>query len=343
MEGVYKNWRVLTATLFAAILVIGAYMLAHGFESPATVEASTETALLQAIATKDSDGDGLPDWEESLYGTDPKVADTFNLGMSDGAAVAKGLIVPKAIADIPSATSTPGMDAAEYAAEGLTPPTAGTLTSAFAQSFFTLYVATKQANGGAALSEEQTSSITNQALTSLSASIAATPDFKSATDIRVSGSGPEALKAFAVNAEAVLLKNTADASTTDIKYLQAALIDNDDTAFVHLESISKMYRGSAAGLAALSVPGELAETDLSLINTLMRLSEIDSDFSHATTDPLATMFALQQYMKTVTALQTAFENIGKVYAGVGVRLPAGLPGASFVNVIADITPAAGGK
>ena len=126
---------------FSVALVGGAYFLARGFESPRAAEASTETELLKAIATKDSDKDGLPDWEESLYGTDPRLTDTFKLGMTDGEAVAKGLIVPKAIADIAVTPSSP----ASLDADGLPPPPAeGTLTAAFAKSFFTLFIAAKQ-------------------------------------------------------------------------------------------------------------------------------------------------------------------------------------------------------
>src|SRR3990167_5251431 len=97
MGQILQNWRVITAILFSAVLIVGAFVLARGIESPSSAQASEETALLHAIATKDSDSDGLPDWEEALYGTDPHNQDSFHLGMSDGEAVAKGLIVPKAI------------------------------------------------------------------------------------------------------------------------------------------------------------------------------------------------------------------------------------------------------
>ena len=93
--------------LFSTVLVVGVYMFARSVESPSLAQASTEAALLQAIAAKDSDGDGLSDWEEQLYGTSPTTTDTFKLGMTDGEAVARGLVVPKAIADIPIATSSP--------------------------------------------------------------------------------------------------------------------------------------------------------------------------------------------------------------------------------------------
>lgn len=333
MGQILQNWRALVATLLATVIVGGAYLFARGVESPEVAQASTETALLQAVATKDADGDGLPDWEETLYGADPHNPDTFHLGMTDGEAVAKGLIVPKALNDIPSATSSP----ASVGADGLPPaPAEGTLTSAFAKSFFTSYLAAKQAAGGGALSESEMSDVANKAVGSLS-SVSLAPDYKSAKDVTVSGSGADTMRAFAVSAEAVLTKNTANATKTPLGYLKSLLQDNDTTVIPHLVSIAKMYRGSAAGLAMLPVPEELAVANLTLINALMRMSEITSDFTRADSDPLATILALQQYMGVAQALGTAFMNIDSAYTTAGVSIPAGAPGASFVNLVASVT------
>ncbi|MDO8593387.1 MAG: thrombospondin type 3 repeat-containing protein [bacterium] len=336
MGRILENWRVLIASLFAMVLIVGSFMLARSIESPSSAQASTESALLQAIATKDSDGDGLPDWEEALYGTSPNVTDTFHLGMTDGEAVARGLIVPKAIADIKTATSS----LAAMPADGSLPPPAaeGTLTAAFAENFFTLYLSAKATKGGAALSESDMADISNQALSSLASAITPAPDFKSAKDLAISGSGPEALKAFAVQAEAVLMKNTSNASKSEILYLQDAIQKNDTTAFSHIASIAKGYRDSAVGLSALPVPVELAVTDLALINAMVRVSEITADFARANDDPLATILALQQYLPAVQSLGSAFINIGTIYKTAGISLPAGTPGASFVNLIKDIEP-----
>lgn len=324
---------MLAAALFSAVIVVGAYLLARGVESPDVAQASTETALLQAVATKDSDGDGLPDWEETLYGADPHNPDTFHLGMTDGEAVAKGLIVPKALADMPAATSSPAV----ADADGLPPaPAEGTLTAAFAKSFFTSYLAAKQAAGGGALSESDIKNVSVQALSSLSSAVATAPDFKSSKELKVSGSGSDAMKAFAVNAEAVLLKNTSSATKTPLGYLKSILEDNDTTAFAHLSSLAKAYRGSAAGLAALPVPEELSVANLALINALMRMGEVTNDFTRADSDPLTTILALQQYVGIAQALGNAFLNIGNAYATAGITLPTGTPGASFVNLASEV-------
>lgn len=334
MGQILRNWRVTLATLFAAVLVIGAFMLARGIESPSLAQASAETALLQAIATKDSDGDGLPDWEEVLYGTDANMVDTFTLGMTDGDAVAKGLVVPKAIADISIETSTSKAKSdIDYAAQGVTAPTEGTLTDVFAKNIFSRYLAAKQANGGTNLSVADTREIVHQALTSLSSAVIAALDFKSVSALPISGSGVEAFKSFAAHAETVMRSNTADATTSEIIYLQYAVEHNDDDALVHIASIAKAYRDTAAGLAALSVPSELAGHDLALINSLMHVSEIISDFARVNVDPLATMLALQQYVPAAQALGAAFTAISNEYTAAGVVLPEGTPGAAFVHMV----------
>ena len=104
----------------------------------------------------------------------------------------------------------------------------------------------------------------------------------------------------------------------------------------HIASIAKAYRDSAVGLSVLPVPAELVAEDMALINAMARISEIATDFTRVNDDPLATMLALKQYPQTVLALGTAFINIGKIYGAAGISLPAGAPGASFVNLIIDV-------
>jgi len=329
----HSHWRTYVATACAIALIGGAYALAQSAAHPPSAEASTETALLQAIATKDSDGDGLTDWEEAIYGTDPHNPDSKNLGMTDSQAVAKGLVIPKAIADVAdSASSATG----PVINPDLPPaPSDQTLTAAFAKNFFTIYMAAVERTGGN-LSESDQADVAEQSLAALSSSIVRAPDFKSASDIVVAGSGADAMRAFAAAAEAVMKANTANANKSELQYLQNAAQDGDTSAIGHIASLAKAYRGSAAGLAQLPVPRELAAADLALVNALARLSQITSDFARVDSDPLATMLALQQYPKVVIAMVDAFIVIEKNYKAAGITLAKGTPGASFVSVVADI-------
>src|SRR5574343_1049151 len=42
-----------------------------------------ESMTISGIVDSDQDSDGVPDWEESIWGTDPKKPDTDNDGISD--------------------------------------------------------------------------------------------------------------------------------------------------------------------------------------------------------------------------------------------------------------------
>ena len=332
-DRIFGHWRTLTATIFSVALIVGVYMLARGVETPPIAQASTESALLKAIASKDSDGDGLSDWEEALYGTDPHMIDTSHLGMTDGEAVAHGLIVPLAIADVPTASTT----ATTFDKEGLPPaPAEDTLTAAFTKTFFALFLAAKQANGGGDLSESQMQDVSDRALQALSQIVTVPPDFKTEKDIKVSGTGPDALKDFAVRAEAVLLRRASNATKGEILYLQDVVQNNDATAIPYISSIASAYKASAVGLAVLTVPQELVGSDLALINAMMHTSEITADFARVNDDPLATVLALKQYPQAVLNLGNAFIEIGKIYKSEGITLPNGTPGAAFVNMIQNI-------
>jgi hypothetical protein len=340
MGRILENWRITLATLFSLLLIVGAFILARDATNPSLAQASTETALLKAIATKDSTGDGLPDWEKSLYGipVNATTTDYFHLGMTDGEAVQKGLIVPKAIADITVATSS--SDISDITDDSLPPaPSDDTLTAAFSKNFITLYMAAKEQNGDEPLSEDDISNISNEVMNSLTSSVTVAPDFKSASDIKVSGSGPDALKAFAVNAEAVFAANQSDATTSEINYLQDVVQNNDTSAIPYIVSIAKAYRNNAVGLAVLPVPQELAADDLTLVNAMMRISEVTSDFARVNDDPLATMLALNQYPQAVLNIQNAFIDIDNIYKANGVSIPAGTPGYFFANLTSTMQAA----
>ncbi len=334
------NWRVPAATLFSIALIVGAYVLARGVGDPPVAQAFTETALLQAIATKDSNGDGLPDWEKPLYGipVNSTTTDYFHLGMTDGEAVARGLIVPKAIADIPIATSTPvASTSIDYATYGLTAPTEGTLTDTFAKDFLILYLSAKQANGGADLTASQENTLAEEAMAQLSQQVSLTADFKNAAGLTVSGTGTTALKDFAVAVGAVVKENAVSTTMSGIVYFQSVVEGGDTSALAHLTALSSAYRKLAIGIAALQVPQELTAVDLVIVNSIMRLSEIYADFARVNTDPLAAILALQQYPSTELTVENAFTTIANIYAMAGVILPAGTPGSSFVNVTANMT------
>jgi hypothetical protein len=326
---IYREWQVVAASVFAVVVISGAYLVAKGDVTPPIAEAATETALLQQIANRDSTGDGVPDWEKPLYGIplNATTTDYFGLGMTDGEAIAKGLVVP--VAQTPEAPTSTAPVPDTPASFGLTAPAPGSLTDSFAQNFFALYLAAEEQNGGS-LTDDQINSVADQALTQLSNSVAPAPDFKTAADIQVSGSGSTALEIYAANAQNVLAKYGISLPESELDYLQDYL-NGDTTALSKLGEIATEYTQIAAGLAALTVPAEAASVDLEIVNATARMGEIINDFSNVSTDPLTAMLSLQQYPQAVETLSQSYTDLANLYASEHIVLAPGTPGAQFVN------------
>lgn len=327
-RGMFKNMRIPLAVFFAVVLIGGTYWLVYGANVPQTAEASTQTALLKEIATRDSTGDGLPDWQKALYGIplNATTTDYFNLGMTDGEAVAKGLIVPRAVADLSAAPATN---------QGAAEP--GTLTASFAQYFMSLYLTAKQANGGVDLTQAQTNALADKAIAQLTQNNTLNTDLKTPANLKISGSGPDALRTFAAAAETVFDTYKSNATTTEMDDLQSAVMDNDTVALARISSAAQIYKNYAKGLLALPVPKELVVDDLLLINALISRANADTDLANVNADPLAALTALKQFSDTESNFWDAFSNIAGVYARAGVVLETGTPGAAFVNLIANAT------
>lgn len=89
--------RFALVSALAALLIVGAAVILHGGAGRKNGAGDRATAKplpklpaeLVAAVSKDSDGDGLKDWEESVWRTDPRKADSDGDGTPDGEEVAQ--------------------------------------------------------------------------------------------------------------------------------------------------------------------------------------------------------------------------------------------------------------
>lgn len=85
MEKRFKKIKII-AVIFVLVLIFGGVFLILKREREKDINKADPTAqVLETLTSKkDSDNDGLLDWEEKLYGTDPKNPDTDGDGYLDG-------------------------------------------------------------------------------------------------------------------------------------------------------------------------------------------------------------------------------------------------------------------
>ncbi|HEX2792768.1 MAG TPA: thrombospondin type 3 repeat-containing protein [Candidatus Paceibacterota bacterium] len=305
---------IVIASVIAVLLVGGAYVLSGPIPFINTVGAESTEELLKAYAAKDTDGDGLPDWQEALYGTDPENPQSFQAGMTDGEAVAQGLLTPQPVATAAEEVSDdfPGTDAAP-----------GSLTDQFAKRFFENYLLTR---GGTPPSEEQMLSFVQSAVNEISRS-ALYADAYSSRDMRISANGGKAgLGAYAAASERAFAENTVPADKDALSYFSDAIEGGDTEAYAQLQSMSDAYKGIASAMVEVPVPVETAATHLRIVNSLMHMSRTLADMAAMPTDPLRAMVGIGAYDERSKEMIRAFAALGEDFRLAGVSLSEGEEG-----------------
>lgn len=221
-----------------ALLLIGTAYATSGplpFKTSAAGAESTHDILV-SYASKDTDADGLPDWQEALYGTDPTNAHSVNPSATDAEAVAQGLVKPK----FATATSTP-VDTSVIPGVQAGPTT---LTDQFSKSLFGQYLKNRGPNQP---TPAEIATFVEQGVAQLKQS-QATQDAFNQGQVRVSGTGPDALLVYAGDAEKAIYGVKITATRSEIEYFSDAVNKGDLKGLKQIKSLSDSYSQMAHAL-----------------------------------------------------------------------------------------------
>lgn len=326
-----RTLRIGSASLIALLLVSGAY-LASGSNplwGPNVADAESAEELLKEYAAKDSDGDSLPDWQEALYGTNPENPESFQAGITDGEAVAQGLIQPKVRVTEPEPTdpdSIPGITAAP-----------SSLTDRFAQAILTQYLNNRGENPP---TQEEILAFVRAGVEDLAEDARTAPRYDM-SDVQSGQGGAQALREYAAAMEAAFAANTVPSSKDELSYFSDALKD-DASALDQLENISGAYEDIAEAVIALPVPPEARQSHVAIANGLIWMSEINADLATLKSDPVRALLGISLYDERAQALGAGFSNLGSIFAASGIVLVEGEPGFE-VYYIANLAKESGAQ
>lgn len=324
-----RTIRIISASALSVVLVAGAYVFSGPvpFFKNKFANAESTDALLKAYAAKDTDNDGLPDWEEALYGTDPNNAHSFDPALTDSQAAAKGLLTPKTSAPIPGAQAS----SSPVTGADVPGPTAapGSLTEQFSHDFLEKYTAAT--SGGTQLTDEQQKTLMNQLLASYTTR-ASDLLVSKYTLVSVHTSNSVSVTDYAGAVEQVIRAHDVPPdSSQPFPLLQAFVEQNDESARGKLKVLGASYTGIAKDLLQVSVPPSLATQHLALIRSFDTLSRSTNAVVHYEDDPLAVLGSLALYPKASQDIVDAFGALAQVIIANG-EPAAGTPGALIVNV-----------
>lgn len=250
----------------------------------------------------DRDNDGLLDWEEALWQTNPDNSDTDGDGTIDGVEVERDRnpLVPG-----PSDLIVSGSNADFLLAQRDSGPQPGNLSDQLSQGLFTTYVDGQE---GRTTVQQQAEDIVGLAQNAVSG--VAYQDYYTQDSFPTSSASDlVALKTYANNlalAQGNLLSNLFDAT---------------GAATGRAEFVSNIYRNHARSLGEFTVPDTLVATHTKLANDYANLAANLYNVEEFDLDPAKAIFSLQQYdilrvevEETMSVFPPFFRNNGIVFS-----------------------------
>lgn len=303
-----NNKRILFAIAFVVIVVL---LFSLNTKSTIKNQAGQSTGLvygdktLSDVVNTDSDLDGVLDWEEGLWGTDPLKTD------SDGDGVPDGTEVSQLKGEATVANSNGVLEE-----ENLTE------TDKFSREVFTT-VATLSQSG----------TLTQETLDGLGSSLAQQIENPTVSkvflfsDIKTTGNNTgESARIYLNSLDAIfkkqslLYKNGYDGivytiNVTFSDVLQKYLLDPEsDKAFSGLAQITKEVDDVVKSMKGLTVPSGLSVIHLDILNSFQRISENMTNVKLAIKDPIVAMGGASKYEENGMALESALNRL-KVAVG----------------------------
>lgn len=320
-----RSRTIALSLVVAVVLVVGAfYFSGHTLSFSTAVNAESTQELLKAYSTKDSDGDGLPDWEETLYGTDPNNARSVRASITDSQAVAQGLVTPQ-YAAAPAPTSAGSPKTLDVPGASAAP---GSVTDQFSQLFFSTYM---NQRGATPPTADETQSFVQNAVAQLEASRVRAAAYTT-SDTNVKGQGVSSLKAYASGMDKAFADNAVHLPFDELTYFSDAVEKNDSTALSHVQEIGTAYTKTASEAVKVPVPEEAAAAHLAVVNAMAQLGNTIDDMASVNQDPIRAMLGLQSYPADAEQFATALQAMNAVFVADGVTLTETDPGHAFFEL-----------
>jgi hypothetical protein len=222
----------------------------------------------------DSDEDGLPDWKETLLGTDPH---------------------KYTVLDTPTSTSSTTPDS-------YTSPTS--LTGRFAQYFFEDMA---RSGAGKTMTEEDKMALVSKSVTALTSEIKNVL-YTQAEIKSVARNDAIALHIYGNDIGDIVVKNPVK-NENELVILGRAVTGNNPKELEALGPIEHAYTVMLSDLLALETPSNLAKQHVDLINALSMVHTDIVAMQHVFDDPLGTLVLVKRYQDDITGLYYALHNI----------------------------------
>ena len=282
-----KTFIVIVGTAF--VIVLGGWLFSFALQGSSVLlnpQKSTvsSVAKTEELVLRDSDNDGLLDWEEVIWSTDPQKSDTDGDGTIDGEEVKNHRDPLNA-----SANDIFGILDATSSDKGSSQN--NTLTESFNRDLNISYLTIKGLNEGLPLTEDQKAIISDSLSKNLEDSALSSSDIYKEKDIIISKTKDHRL--YVNNLGAALTANFKGLSGSELDIIRGAGEDSEKRST--LDRYIEGYRKTILFLKQESVPPEYAYMHLELLNIVGGLKYAVEEMRFFATDPVRATLGIQLY------------------------------------------------
>ncbi len=288
-----RSGKVIAALVFGGVLLaVGAWQVLapHATDTPLATPTSYENALASEEYMRDSDNDGLRDWEETLIGTDPNNPDSNGDGISDGDEV------ENARAAFSLANNTDGQT-------GTTTPL--TRTDQLTRQIFGTYIQAKQQG---TFDEDAFNFVIAEAANAQfqvgdTVQTYARADITTREDVSA-----QSIARYQADLQQAMLPIT-DVTEYELTTYGRAIEQNDAAEFAKLRAASATYRTIADNLLRMEVPADAALVHRDVINSFVRFASVLEDMAETPDDPLLAFVATRQFIEQEDMIRAAYNQL----------------------------------
>src|SRR3989344_2408406 len=307
------------APVFAVLVVIlvgwFVFYIAPSYQQPATGQkpeaGSRQLGFLAAYedANRDSDNDGLKDWEEILWKTEPLKSDTDGDNSSDSEEIKLGR-------DPLVKGPNDKLKTTEEAKAG--PAKSSTLTDRISQRFAAEYLSTLGGAGGN-LNDFQKKSVAESLLESIAGATLGAGDKFSRSEIQIVESpSQDFIKAYLNKIGGMLENNFAGLKESELTILDRALSTENFEELGKLTNYIKAYQKTVDALKKEKVPAPYAALHIELMNILNNAQIADTYMQATDKDPAKGLAGLSMYLKQADRTANFYKSIKNLIKSDGI-------------------------
>lgn len=277
-EFIYRT----VALTIILLLSFCVYKIVIFFKNRADNKSATALIIKPDVIQKDSNNNGIPDWEESLWGLDP-----FSNGSSN-----KEFILAK--------RETLARE------NNLTPNTNQSLSEneTLSREFFSIIMSLQQSGN---LDETSMQSVGD----TIGEKITATPiaDIYTSTALLQVKNNPANIDSYRQSMSNLMTKYANKDIGKELTFISVGLSTNDPGALVEAGNVASSYESFSKDLMKIQVPNTLSATHLSLANDYGKVAKSVEGMSQMLADPIIGMKAIINYKKYTDDLVSDMEKL----------------------------------